>query len=566
MTKKIYDIIIIGSGVAGLNLALNLNTKLKILLISKSKLLSGSTKWAQGGIAVALKEGDTEENHVQDTLKAGCYLSDLETVKTVVLEGKNAILELIQKGLRFDSKNNHEIKNEKKSLQKIIENLNFTKEAAHNQNRIVHIGGDQTGLFLQKFLIQKILKQKNIDILEDSNLFQIDSQKNSKAPFFECFYLQKENPTNSKDILNSILTKNIVIATGGSGQIFNNTTNPEVATGDGLKLAKNLGLKIKDMEFYQFHPTGLKIENSLKDSLEIENKTLLNQDFLISEALRGEGAKLLNQKSERFMQKYSQDLELAPRDVVAKAIYQEMQYQKIKQVYLDLRFKGKEYLQKRFPSIYKKCLEYGLDLSKDLIPVAPVAHYQIGGIKTDLKGKTSQKNVFAIGEVASTGLHGANRLASNSLLEGLAFAKIVAAEINQRFLELENDLKKNLQEQKNITIKKEELNLKNLKKNEDLSLLKEEKLEIRNLILKIKEYNWKNIGIIRKTSNLKKHLAFLEKIETEKKELLDKMDWTAQDLKSILITSKTITKAALNRKKSVGSHFIISEESENSNV
>ena len=566
MTKKIYDVIIIGSGVSGLNLALNLNAKLKILLISKSELLSGSTKWAQGGIAVALKKGDTEENHVQDTLKAGCYLSDLETVKTVVLEGKNAILDLIQKGLNFDSKNNYEIKNEKKSLQKIIENLNFTKEAAHNQNRIVHIGGDQTGLFLQKFLIQKILKQKNIDILEDSNLFQIDSQKNSKAPFFECFYLQKENPTNSKDILNSILTKNIVIATGGSGQIFNNTTNPEVATGDGLKLAKNLGLKIKDMEFYQFHPTGLKIENSLKDSLEIENKTLLNQDFLISEALRGEGAKLLNQKNERFMQKYSQDLELAPRDVVAKAIYQEMQYQKIKQVYLDLRFKGKEYLQKRFPSIYKKCLEYGLDLSKDLIPVAPVAHYQIGGIKTDLKGKTSQKNVFAIGEVASTGLHGANRLASNSLLEGLAFAKIVAAEINQRFLELENDLKKNLQEQKNITIKKEELNLKNLKKNEDLSLLKEEKLEIRNLILKIKEYNWKNIGIIRKTSNLKKHLAFLEKIETEKKELLDKMDWTAQDLKSILITSKTITKAALNRKKSVGSHFIISEESENSNV
>ena len=566
MTKKIYDVIIIGSGVAGLNLALNLNAKLKILLISKSELLSGSTKWAQGGIAVALKKGDTEENHVQDTLKAGCYLSDLETVKTVVLEGKNAILDLIQKGLNFDSKNNYEIKNEKKSLQKIIENLNFTKEAAHNQNRIVHIGGDQTGLFLQKFLIQKILKQKNIDILEDSNLFQIDSQKNSKAPFFECFYLQKENPTNSKDILNSILTKNIVIATGGSGQIFNNTTNPEVCSGDGLKLAKNLGLKIKDMEFYQFHPTGLKIENSLKDSLEIENKTLLNQDFLISEALRGEGAKLLNQKNERFMQKYSQDLELAPRDVVAKAIYQEMQYQKIKQVYLDLRFKGKEYLQKRFPSIYKKCLEYGLDLSKDLIPVAPVAHYQIGGIKTDLKGKTSQKNVFAIGEVASTGLHGANRLASNSLLEGLAFAKIVAAEINQRFLELENDLKKNLQEQKNITIKKEELNLKNLKKTEDLSLLKEEKLEIRNLILKIKEYNWKNIGIIRKTSNLKKHLAFLEKIETEKKELLDKMDWTAQDLKSILITSKTITKAALNRKKSVGSHFIISEESENSNV
>jgi len=362
--EGLKQFIVVGSGLAGLTSALTLAKYGQVLLISKASLKDCATNLAQGGIAAVTTDEDSFSSHIKDTLKAGAFHNQKKTVEILVKEGPKAIKWLQQQGVVFDK--------------------NPGLEAAHSYRRVMRIS-DFSGREIEKALLKKIKQNKNIKVLE--NCFVVDLIVKNK----ECVGVKtKENIYGGK----------IILATGGVGQIFAYTTNPKVATGDGLAMAYRAGCKIKDLEFIQFHPTALK-----------DNSSPL---FLLSESLRGEGAYLVNEKGERFIS------ELAPRDVIARAIVKE---QEKGQVYLDIRHKKGKFIKKRFPNIYQELKKRGFDLTKEQIPITPAAHYSCGGIKVDEYGRTNIKNLFAFGEVAYTGAHGANRLASNSLLEAVVFPR-----------------------------------------------------------------------------------------------------------------------------------------------
>jgi L-aspartate oxidase len=541
-----FDVVIIGSGVAGLYASICLPSNLKILILTKSLTLSGSTRWAQGGIASSLDFGDSWQEHFEDTLKAGNNINNKKAVEILCKEGPKCLVDLIKKGLDFDQKK--EVKNLKK-----MEKLHFTKEAAHSKARILHIGGDKTGFELQNFLIKKVLEKQNIKILENSLTYQITNldiskNNNQKIPInknsqtgFEVKFIQKIK----KQELKIIKSNFVILATGGSGQSFLFTTNPEVCTGDGLRLFQKLNLEFKDLEFYQFHPTALRLQKKLNQQCK------QSQDFLISEAVRGEGGILKNILGEKFMKKYHKDQELAPRDIVTRAIWQEMYLTNSKFVFLDISNIGIKKFKIRFPTIYKKCLEENINL-KIGIPVSPSAHYQMGGVKTNLFGQTSQQGIFAIGEVACTGVHGANRLASNSLLEGLVFAKKASKKISSLIKIQKNNFQ---QKKEGLDFQKDLDSIKNLNKKEKEQILVLEK--------KIKTTMWQKVSIIRTKKGL--NLAFdeLEKIRSDHRNLLDKINIKSLELDGILITSLLIVKAALKRSKSIGSHFIVDKIIEN---
>lgn len=594
-----FDLVIIGSGIAGLYASLCLPKEVKILIISKSSLLSGSTRWAQGGVASSLDFRDSWKDHFNDTITAGNGICNPKAVEILCKEGPKCLLDLIEKGLNFDeksilknvrkdgsqNKNKSKINLKDNLLQKdslkelenlqqkevlkkleLLKKLHFTKEAAHSRARILHIGGDQTGLRLHEFLINKIKQKNNIQFLENSLVYQITDFEKSKSSSklssntnlknIEINFLQTTNDTESQ-ILGKVQASFVILATGGAGQVFLHTTNPEVCTGDGLSLGLDLGLEFADLEFYQFHPTALRLENKVK--------TNPSQDFLISEAVRGEGGILKNSLGQVFMQKYHTDLELAPRDVVARSIWQEMLETNSKFVFLDIQKIGEEKFKIRFPSIYKKCLQEKINFKKG-IPISPSSHYQMGGIKTDLDGQTSKSRIFAIGEIASTGVHGANRLASNSLLEGLVFAKRAALKIN---LELTQNLLKNNLDQNNKLSKNLQSNynsdnfLNNPKDLSSQTLSKQEKKLIENLKLQIKTLMWQKVSIVRTQNGLKSTLKNLEKIKIDNLDLLNKISKETIQTKSILNSSLLITQAALARKKSLGSHFIVDKVFEN---
>lgn len=383
---NLYDVIIIGTGIGGLFTALNIEEDKNILMITKSDLGSGSSKLAQGGI-VACKN---KKSHYKDTLVAGSFYNNKEAVRVLQNDASFNINKLIELGVNFDK--------DKEG------NLLYTKEGGHSEPRILHCR-DTTGEEIIKVLKDKVKKRKNITIKE--NEFVAD--------------IIHKNGVNMVITVDSELKafygNTIVIATGGVGQIYENTTNPIDITGDGIALARRAGIKVCDMEFIQFHPTGMYEENG-------ENASL------ISEAIRGEGGILRNIKGERFMEKYHEMKDLAPRDIVSRSIFKEIIETKSDYVYLDVTHLDGDYIKKRFPNIYKMCLSKGVDITKDYIKVSPTQHYLIGGIETDLKGRTGLNDVYACGECTRTGVHGANRLASNSLLEGIVFANIIADEIN----------------------------------------------------------------------------------------------------------------------------------------
>ena len=386
------DVLIIGSGIAGVYTALCIKPHINVTILAKEEIDISNSALAQGGIAVSLGEEDSPKYHKDDTVYAGAGLSDEEMVWIMVSEARQNILDLCGLGVNFDMHKGA---------------LSLTKEAAHSKRRIIH-AGDFTGKEVCDTLIAAAEEKSNITFREKTFAVDIITEGN------ECRGAVVLDQKEGRQVVYDCI--HVICASGGFAQLYTNTTNPIIATGDGMAMAYRAGATLSDMEFVQFHPTALYHEK--------------NKSFLISEAVRGEGAVLRNNRSERFMKNYHELEELAPRDVVARAIFSEMQINERECVYLDITHKDRDYLKTRFPKIFSTCLEYGIDISKDYIPVAPAEHYCMGGIKTDSQGKTGIENLYACGEVACTGIHGANRLASNSLLEGLVFGYRIAREIN----------------------------------------------------------------------------------------------------------------------------------------
>ena len=390
--KRVADVLIVGSGVAGLYASLNLRDDLKIIMVSKKSVNLCNSSLAQGGIAVARGKEDFQ-SFIEDTLKAGKYENNIDSVRVLVEESMDNIDKLMDLGANFEKDENGVL---------------FTKEGAHEINRIVY-HKDITGKHVEDILLENVKRRKNIKIIEECEMVDIYHRDN------KCIgaLFNKEGETLS------IYAKVVILATGGIGGLFKKSTNERIITGDSIGVAIRNNIEIKDLSYIQIHPTAFFSKKS-------EEKR-----FLISESVRGEGGKLLNCNGERFVE------ELLPRDIVSKKIYEEMKKTNSNNVFLDVSFMEKSFLQKRFPNIYNKCLEEGIDISKEPIPVAPAQHYFMGGIKVNLNGKTSMENLYAFGETSCTGVHGANRLASNSLLEALVFSRRGALEINSYIDDLE---------------------------------------------------------------------------------------------------------------------------------
>jgi L-aspartate oxidase len=496
--KSTYDIVIVGSGIGGLSTLLYLSEtsifkegKLSICLLVKGALNETNTNWAQGGIAAVHTLGDNFEKHINDTLVAGAFTNDNEIVEKVIRAAPDLIEDLIKWGADFDKKNNGE--------------FDLAKEGGHSDARIWH-NEDQTGKNIQSSLTSKIKDLQNIDIFEYSTL--INAKKITKNTFAIQLF---DNKNNS---INSITCSKLVLATGGIGALFEKSTNQKVATGDGVFIANQLEAIIENLSFIQFHPTGL-----FEDG---------GNSFLISEALRGSGAILKNELKEAFMHKYDDRLDLAPRDIVSRAIVKEINLQKLPYVYLDATKIDPLIIDKHYPHIQKECLlRLGINIQKDLIPVIPVQHYSCGGIKVNEFGETSLEGLFAIGEVASTGLHGANRLASNSLLEAIAFAKFSIPSLIQ-------NLNSNLFLEAN---------------NKSLKLLKVDKSVIQKIISS-------NAGIVKSNKGLKEALEQLLEIKANADEC-DEFSLPDFESNCILQTAILLIQDALNQKVNRGVYFNI---------
>jgi L-aspartate oxidase len=441
---------------------------------------------------VCLSKDDTFDLHIKDTLVAGAGLCNKKSVEILVKEGPDRVKELIDWGCEFDKNENGE--------------LNFTREAAHSINRILHANGYATGAEIERALLSKAYAE-NIEINEHHRL--LDLIVENKRVVGEKFHNLQNNT------LEYIYAKSVILATGGYAAIYNHTTNPSITTGDGIASAFLAGCIVEDMEFVQFHPTALNYKKA--------------PSFLLSESMRGEGAILINDKGERFMEKYSKQLELAPRDIVARSIFSEMQNNLKDHVYLDISHLDSNFVKKRFPTIYNECLKYGLDITKEPIPVSPAAHYTMGGIKTDINCKTNINGLFACGECACNGVHGANRLASNSMLEGLVFGTRAAKSVFNYVQD------KNFTHKTNETFKLEET-------------AKNYKAKIKNL----KDRIFKDLGIVRKLSLMEDLLECgLSSFQAIKNNNTD------VDYRNLLIIAILISRSALERKNSVGAHYCI---------
>lgn len=507
-----YSAVVIGSGIAGLYSALKIEQQLDlpdgILLITKSNLGESNSYYAQGGMVAVLKsnKNDSVESHISDTIKAGAGLSELNTIKFISENSDKVVKDLLKFGVEFDRDENG--------------NFTLTKEAAHSVNRILHSGGDATGREMEIALCNTLKNNKNIKTYENSLAVDL-LVKNDECKGLVVF----DEKANEYE---TIYCKTLILATGGLGQLYKYTTNPIGATGDGFALSYNVGADLRDMEFVQFHPTALAFDDKKN-----------HNRFLISEAVRGEGAKLCDKNRVQFMYKYDERKELAPRDIVARSIFQEMKKTNEPNVYLDTSDIPTEKLLKRFPTIAKKCLENGIDITKDLIPVAPAAHYFMGGVKTNLKGETSIHGLYAIGEVSSTGLHGGNRLASNSLLECVVCAYEVAEFLKNSNLTF--DVPKST-EFENIISKYD-------------NNIEPETIDVSGLKTKLKEIMWNNVGIYRDENSMKKALEELEILEKEFPKQNKYSTLEEYEFKNMLITSKLIVNSALRRKESRGAHY-----------
>ncbi|MFI0818957.1 L-aspartate oxidase [Streptomyces sp. NPDC021098] len=398
------DVVVVGSGVAGLTVALRCAAAgAKVTVVTKARLDDGSTRWAQGGIAAALGEGDTPGQHLDDTLVAGAGLCDERAVRMLVTEGPGAVRRLIATGARFDADDE-------------TGEILLTREGGHHRSRIAHAGGDATGAEISRALVDAV-RAAGIDIVEHALVLDLLKDASGRAAGVTLHVMGE----GARDGVGAVRAGAVVLATGGMGQVFSATTNPAVSTGDGVALALRAGAEVSDLEFVQFHPTVLWLGPEAE-----------GQQPLVSEAVRGEGAHLVDAQGVRFMVGQHELAELAPRDIVAKGIMRRMREQGAAHMYLDARHFGARMWEHRFPTILAACRSHGIDPVTEPIPVAPAAHYASGGVWTDLRGRTTVPGLYACGETACTGVHGANRLASNSLLEGLVFAERIAADIADR--------------------------------------------------------------------------------------------------------------------------------------
>ncbi|MFH9500290.1 L-aspartate oxidase [Streptomyces globisporus] len=394
------DVVVVGSGVAGLTAALRCAAAgLDTVVVTKARLDDGSTRWAQGGIAAALGEGDTPEQHLDDTLVAGAGLCDEAAVRTLVTEGPDAVRRLITTGAHFDTTDSGDIA--------------LTREGGHHRRRIAHAGGDATGAEISRALVEAV-REAALHTIENALVLDLLTDAEGRTAGVSLHVMGE----GQHDGVGAVRAPSVVLATGGMGQVFSATTNPPVSTGDGVALALRAGAEVSDLEFVQFHPTVLFLGADSE-----------GQQPLVSEAVRGEGAHLVDADGVRFMLGQHELAELAPRDIVAKGITRRMHEKGAEHMYLDARHFGAAMWEQRFPTILAACRSHGIDPVTEPIPVAPAAHYASGGVRTDLRGRTTVPGLYACGEVACTGVHGANRLASNSLLEGLVFAERIAADI-----------------------------------------------------------------------------------------------------------------------------------------
>lgn len=511
MKHSKYSAVIIGGGIAGLYAALKITNQSQLsdglLLITKSKLGESNSRYAQGGIVAVLEENkkDSPSLHISDTLKAGAGLSDFNVTKFISETSDNVIKDLLTYGVEFDKNDD--------------DDFYLTLEAAHSVNRILHSGGDATGKGIEKALTKKVIANNDIEVYEQTLAVELLVNSDSECKGLIVF----NDLTQEYEV---IYSSAVILASGGLGQLYKHTTNPAVATGDGIALAYNAGALVQDMEFIQFHPTALSIETE-------QNR------FLISEAVRGEGAKLVDNSGNKFMHKYSDKRELAPRDIVTRAIFNEMKENNLTNVYLNSTHLEKSMLQKRFPNITRICEENGIDISKDPIPVSPAAHYAMGGIKTNIEGRTSIRGLYAIGEVASTGLHGANRLASNSLLECVVCA-----------YELANYLSfANLTPPKQID---EGVKCIIDKYSEDTEF---EEYDVDYLKSELQNIMWDYVGILRDEKSLTAANEKLQRLKAKFSLESKCSNKSEYELRNMLTVAQLIIDSALNRKESRGAHF-----------
>lgn len=497
------DYLIIGSGVAGLSLALKASENGSISLVTKRKLFDSATGKAQGGIACVADESDSFEAHIRDTIVSGAGLCNENMVERMVIEGPERVRELIALGVKFTKKKDSDSEFE------------LALEGGHGKRRILH-AGDITGDEIEKVLIRNIGKHKNITVYEYHTAIDLILDKDRVCRGMYVF----DNKNNNPEIFEA---KVIVLACGGAGKAYLYTSNPDVATGDAVAMAYRAGANIANMEFVQFHPTCLHSSDA--------------KSFLISEAVRGEGAVLKLKNGESFIEKYSLQKELAPRDIVARAIDNELKFRGEKFVYLDITAKSKDFLIKRFPNIYAKCLEYGIDASKDLIPVIPAAHFFCGGVVIDENGMTSIKNLYVAGESACSGVHGANRLASNSLLEGVVYADRVYKDSLQ-FLG---------KEYSKIDVKPID-NIKSLIN--ESAVFAQKKEEVRRL-------TWDYLGISRSNERLLKAQEKTDILKVEIEQYFKEMPFTIDgiELRNMMFIAEMIMRSAMQRRESRGLHF-----------
>jgi L-aspartate oxidase len=488
------DFLVIGAGVAGLRAAIELAHAGRVVVLAKREVRDSATHYAQGGIAAALSDEDEVSLHLQDTLVAGDGLCNVEAVRVLVEEGPARIEELIEWGTQFDRNGTK---------------LAFTREGAHSRNRVLHAHGDSTGREILRALYAKAKTLKNISVLE----FEMSADL-----LLEAGHVTGVSVISGQGQFQSIHASAVLLATGGLGQLYRNTTNPEVATGDGVGMAYFAGAEVSDMEFIQFHPTALYLKNAPR--------------FLLSEALRGEGAYLRNMELDRFMSKYHALGELAPRDVVARAIVHELEVTQGTDpvVYLDLTHLKPDHVKQRFPRIHSTCLQYNIDIATDLIPIRPAAHYAMGGVRTDLVGRTSVPGLYAAGEAAATGVHGANRLASNSLLEGLVFGARAGEAMRECLGRGSRHSKPRPAASSNGPVNS----------------------GIEDLIGQVRDLMWNKVGIVRNGSGLRQACQQLKELQPRTAHPGTRRAFEARN---ILTSGLLVARSALAREESRGGHY-----------